>query len=600
MPVYRTCGRIIASAAPQMRRSNRRSKLLAETLLPQMRFTRRRCATIEAVIQSQMRSGSNHRPLLFKCHNNLSHNIKYFRFLNFWTKQAGFYELVSDIWNTHIQGNPMWKLQQKLKLLSRKLTQWSRDDIGNIYDHFNKWEAEVKLLEEIDQEQNTEQSRENLNKCQAEYNSLKKETATQSIFIALSQKGGGSLKYTESKTTKEIGCITDEENDILDSVPMEEEIKEAIFSISGDSADGPDGYNGTYYHRCWNIIKYDIIQFVQAIFNGKHLTKFFSHTCLVLIPKVEAPETFSELRPFSLSNVSNKIITKILSKRINSLLPNLISNNQSGFIKDRLITEDVTLAQEIVQGIKGPNKGGNVVPKLDMEKAYDRMHGFFTSSQGLKQGDPLSPSLFILGSEVLTRSLNKLHGDDNFTPFNMPTRGPQINHLAYAYDIVIFTAGNNKSIKLIMNNIKNYGKASEQKLNVDKCFFVTAPNTKAGRINRIRRTTGFMDKQFPFKYLGYPIYTGRKKICYFEEMVAKIVKKISGWQGKMLSYGGKVVIIKNVLQYLPLYTLSTLSPLRLISLRNTLLDSSGVPMVIRTNFTRAHGRNYAFQKKRGE
>nr|XP_016478430.1 PREDICTED: uncharacterized protein LOC107799794 [Nicotiana tabacum] len=176
-------------------------------------------------------------------------------------------------------------------------------------------------------------------------------------------------------------------------------------------------------------------------------------------------------------------------------------------------------------------------------------HGFFTSLQELKQGDPLSPSLFIPGSEVLTRSLSKIHGDDNFTPFNMPTRSPQINHLAYVDDIVIFMAGNNKSIKLIVNNIKNYGKASEQKLNVNKSFFITTPNTKAGRINRIRRTTGFMDKQFPFKCLGCPIY-----------MIAKIYKKISGWQGKMLSYGGKVVIIKNVLQFLPLYTFSAMSP----------------------------------------
>ncbi|XP_019233205.1 PREDICTED: uncharacterized protein LOC109213823 [Nicotiana attenuata] len=142
----------------------------------------------------------------------------------------------------------------------------------------------------------------------------------------------------------------------------------------------------------------------------------------------------------------------------------------------------------------------------------------------------------------------------------MPAKGPQINRLAYAEDIIIFSVGNNKTIRLIMEQIHKYEMASGQKLNANKSFFIAAPNTKVGRINRIRNATRFMDKQFPINYLGCPIYVGRKKICYFEEMVAKIVKRISGWQGRLLSYGGKVVIIKNVLQSLPLYTLSAMSP----------------------------------------
>lgn len=152
----------------------------------------------------------------------------------------------------------------------------------------------------------------------------------------------------------------------------------------------------------------------------------------------------------------------------------------------------------------------------------------------------------------------------------MPSRGPKINHFAYADDILIFMESNNKSIKLIMNKIKKYGMESGQKLIVNESFFITAPNTKAGRINRIRRTTSFMDKQFSFKYLGCHIYVGRKKICYFEEMVARIIKRISGWQGRMLSYGGKIIIIKNILQSLPLYTLCAMSPQKLLldSLRN--------------------------------
>lgn len=88
---------------------------------------------------------------------------------------------------------------------------------------------------------------------------------------------------------------------------------------------------------------------------------------------MEFPVTFSDIRPISLSNFSSKIISKILSRRLNPLLSCLISENQSGFVKGRLITENVLLAQEIVQGIGKSNIGGNMVIKLDMAKAYDRM-----------------------------------------------------------------------------------------------------------------------------------------------------------------------------------------------------------------------------------
>lgn len=109
------------------------------------------------------------------------------------------------------------------------------------------------------------------------------------------------------------------------------------------------------------------------VFKGKGLTKFFSHTCLVLIPKIDSPPSFSDFRPISLSNFSNKIISKILSLRLNPLLHKLISPNQSDFVKDRLIYENMLLAQEIIHNISDKNKGGNVVIKLDMAKAYDRM-----------------------------------------------------------------------------------------------------------------------------------------------------------------------------------------------------------------------------------
>ncbi|XP_075103911.1 uncharacterized protein LOC142178420 [Nicotiana tabacum] len=440
------------------------------------------------VVKHLVKTGFDHRPLLMKIHNDQPSSIKYFRFLNFWTNQEGFHEIVQETWNMQVEGNAMWKLQCKLKALSKKLSNWSRNIIGDVNEKVSSWEAKVHILEELDIINNNEQGREELNKVHVEYirwlimqESLLRQKAQikwfqeseynskyfHSVFRGIRKKLQlyriknhiGRWIQGEEKISKAVvrhfeklfnlkqstgnsrlldcipSIVTDEDNVALTRLPDEKEIKDAIFSMSSDSSAGPNGYNGKFFQCCWKIIKQD---------------------------------SWIEIIEILISEVWCSII------------------------------------------INGSRKG------------------FFTSSQGLKQGDPLSPSLFILAAEVLSRSLNKLHTNENFIPFSMSCRGPQVNHLAYADDIVIFSSGNTKSVNLIMKQIKNYEKASGQKVNDNKNFFLTSPRTSAFRINRLRCCTRFIEKSFPFTYLGCPLYIGRKRISYFDGMVTKVVKKLSG------------------------------------------------------------------------
>ncbi|XP_019232877.1 PREDICTED: uncharacterized protein LOC109213527 [Nicotiana attenuata] len=91
--------------------------------------------------------------------------------------------------------------------------------------------------------------------------------------------------------------ITEEDNIVLTTIPNTEEIRDVVFDMGANSAAGPDGFNDTFFQKCWDIIKDDITGFMQEIFNGKRLTKFFSHTCLVLLPKVESPVAFQNFDP---------------------------------------------------------------------------------------------------------------------------------------------------------------------------------------------------------------------------------------------------------------------------------------------------------------
>ena len=92
-------------------------------------------------------------------------------------------------------------------------------------------------------------------------------------------------------------------------------------------------------------------------------------------------------------------------------------------------------------------------------------HEFFKSTRGLRQGDPLSPALFIIGAEVISRSLNALAKHKKFKPFRTPSGFPMVTHLAFADDVVIFTSGLKASIQLVKKVVDGYCLVSGQRVN---------------------------------------------------------------------------------------------------------------------------------------
>ncbi|KAH0726077.1 hypothetical protein KY284_001942 [Solanum tuberosum] len=111
---------------------------------------------------------------------------------------------------------------------------------------------------------------------------------------------------TEDQTVLEVvrRSINNNDNADLNAIPTLREIKDSVYSIDSDSAAGPDGLNGKFYQTAWSIIAEDLYKAVVYFFQGANLPKFFTHTYVVLLPKVEAPQDFKDFRPISLCNVS--------------------------------------------------------------------------------------------------------------------------------------------------------------------------------------------------------------------------------------------------------------------------------------------------------
>ncbi|XP_010418622.1 PREDICTED: uncharacterized protein LOC104704195 [Camelina sativa] len=226
------------------------------------------------------------------------------------------------------------------------------------------------------------------------------------------------------------------------------EIRQAAFSISSESAPGSDGLTGFFFKKFWPVIHDQVNKEVLSFFATGNLPVEWNHTLLCLIPKIQAPKRMSDLRPISLCLVIYKIVSKILVNRLKKHLSSIISPTQAAFVSERLISDNILIAHEIVHSLHTlPSVSQEfMMVKTDISKAYDRVewsflkdilialgfhdrwiawvmgcvtsvnysvlvngesYGSFQPERGIRQGDPLSLFLFVLCTEALVHLFNQ-------------------------------------------------------------------------------------------------------------------------------------------------------------------------------------------------
>ncbi|XP_030495226.2 uncharacterized protein LOC115711025 [Cannabis sativa] len=362
-------------------------------------------------------------------------------------------------------------------------------------------------------------------------------------------------------------------------------------------APGPDGMPGRFYRAHWDIVRDDVIGSVIQFFQTGEFVKSLNQTFIVLIPKRGNAQCFDDYRPISLCNFSYKIISKLLANRIKKLLPGIISPSQSAFVPGRWIAENGIIAHEIMDSFKKmKGRRGFVGLKLDMSKAYDRMEwgfldkaldsfGFgadfrrliakcvssvafsvllnggplkqFYPERGLRQGDPLSSYLFIIGSEVLSRLMLNSERLGLIKGFSHARNGLPISHLMYADDTFIFCEANKENVLEVKRCLEMYCRNSGQCVNSHKSAVVFSDNVEMGIRGEIKGLLGFRDLNREDKFLGNPILLSGSKVRDFGFLVDKMARRIEGWKSRLLSLAGRSTLIQSVAMSVPIYTMST-------------------------------------------
>ena len=237
-------------------------------------------------------------------------------------------------------------------------------------------------------------------------------------------------------------------NQVLVKEFSEVEVKIPIKQMYPLESPGLDGMPPLFYQHFWPKIGGVVTSIVLAFLNLGIIPPNFNYTHIVHIPKCKEPKTVTNYRPISLCNVVYKIASKAITNRLKTILPSIISDTQSVFVHGRLITDNVLVAYEMMHHISQKKNGrvGDLALKLDMSKAYDRVKwiwlekimqklgfddkwcdlimmcvttvsysvkingkpkGHIVPNRGIKQGDPLSPYLFLLCAEGLSALVKK-------------------------------------------------------------------------------------------------------------------------------------------------------------------------------------------------
>ena len=180
----------------------------------------------------------------------------------------------------------------------------------------------------------------------------------------------------------------------------------------------------------------------------------------------------------------------------------------------------------------------------------------FRPSRGLRQGDPLSPYLFLFGGEALACILNKQVHEGCISPLKVARGAPGISNLLFADDCLLFFKATPEEARAIDSTLKLFQRCTGQLLSPSKCSILFSAACPPATQLEIKAILGVATATFEEKYLGLPTPEGRMKCEQFQPIMKRFTKRLTNWAERHMSHGAKDTLIKSVAQALPGYVMS--------------------------------------------
>ncbi|XP_026409878.1 uncharacterized protein LOC113304974 [Papaver somniferum] len=456
--------------------------------------------------------GSDHSPIMFVTDSSIPNCWKPFKFFLTWLNDDSCFNVIANAGKTEFNGSPAFQFTNKMNITRKTLSKWNREHFGNIHQQVNSLQQQLTVLQA---QPHNSQADDQIQTSREEISSH-----LTSHFSSISS----STILEEHVYSVLPTIITAEDNIILTSIPSSDDIFSSLKSMENWSSPGPEGFQAGFYKSQWSSIGEDVCLMVKKFFETKNLSRKVNKTYISLIPKKKKSMCAADYRPIGLCNTFYKIISKILVSRMKPLMEKIISPYQATYVSGRLISDNTVIAQEIIHSMK--KKRGqigwmhlswicqkhltdwwNLLLKVlnyfgFSDDFCDLIHQCISTSilsilincspcdefkhtRGIIQGDPLSPYLFILDMEFLSRHLVATQQDKTIQGIKVACNAPAINHLLFADECLIFTQANLTSVNNLLNN---FSTQSGQVINFEKSavYFSKHTKTEEGRSTMIK------------------------------------------------------------------------------------------------------------------
>ncbi|RVX14550.1 LINE-1 reverse transcriptase-like [Vitis vinifera] len=458
-----------------------------------------------------------------------------FRFENMWLKVEGFKDLLKAWWEgDNFNGAASFVLAEKLKVVKTMLKEWNRDVFGRVeyrknvaLDQMQFWDAKEKINRlTVEEMEDRREARE---------------------------------EYKKWVLLEECEQLQRLDADALEVPFTEEEVHDALVGCSGDKAPGPDGFTMSFWQFAWDFVKEDVMRFFREFHEHGKFVKRLNTNFLVLIPKKMGAEDLREFRPISLVGSLYKWLAKVLANRLKRAVGKVVSKAQGAFVEGRQILDAVLIANEAIDSILKNNENG-ILCKLDIEKAYDNVDwSFLLTLKGLRQGDPLSPYLFVIAMEVFSSFLNRAMDNGYISGCQVKGRnegGIQISHLLFADDTLVFCQASQDQLTYLSWLLMWFEAASGMRINLDKSELI--PVGRVVDIDDLALDFGCKVGSLPSTYLGLPLGAPFKSVAMWDGVEERFRKRLTMWKKQYLSKGGRATLIRSTLSNLPIYYMSVL------------------------------------------
>ncbi|KAM6554127.1 hypothetical protein CsatB_014889 [Cannabis sativa] len=305
---------------------------------------------------------------------------------------------------------------------------------------------------------------------------------------------------------------------------------------------------------------------------------------IALVPKSEDPMNAKDYRLIACCNTIYKCIYKMLCSRMSKILPWLVNENQGAFVKNMLLAHNLIIFQNLLKGHTRKNISARCIIKIDLSKAYEnvdyqfvedlltglyfparfikwvmvslkgtnynlllnrRIQGSFKGEKGLRQGNPISPLLFVLVMDYLTRILAQMSTRKGFG-FHPLCKSLRLTSLCFADDLILLCKGNASSAEMMYKAFQVFCDTSGLSANMSKfqIYFGGVKEEVKGKIlDYVHMTEG----SFPLKYLVVNMRPTKWKASDFSIIIDKLNRRLNCWTSKNLSFAGRAQLIHSVL-----------------------------------------------------